>query len=308
VSQSRSPGGEPAGTSPELRALDWCCIGAQKAGTSTLFRLLREHPQLFLPPGKEEPIFDRPVEESEVADYLAAHFPPAAVEDRSIGTVTPQYMSSPDTAHRFSAASPGARLVVLLRDPAQRAFSHYRMNVRRGIEKRSFATAVDDQVSALAEGPPADPSDETATYVYRGLYSRILSPWYERYNRDRIAVIFVDELEQDPVGTCHRIHRFLGVDPHTTGHEGLRSHADPPPHRFPGLRERVAAALRKVGLLQLLPGERRDDLAFRIESLLARVAPARHDRVDRASLTRLRRFYDEDRAALEDLIDRRAPW
>src|SRR5438046_901440 len=84
--------------------LDWVCIGAQKAGTTTLFRVLRQHPEILIPPGKEDPLFDREVSADEVERYLAERFArtPSGVR---CGTVTPPYMSSPTTAarlHRFA--------------------------------------------------------------------------------------------------------------------------------------------------------------------------------------------------------------
>lgn len=291
-------------------SLSWCCIGAQKAGTSTLFTLLSQHPELFIPPGKEEPFFHRPYDEGELAAYLAQHFSPEVTGDRKAGTVTPQYMSSSTTAARLHAAFPHARIVAILRDPVHRAFSHYRMNIRRGLEERSFSSAVADEIDQLDGSGPADPEDEVATYVYRGRYFHLLQPWFDLFGKDHVHIVFTDDLEQDPVGAVHVVHRFLGVEPRTTGDEGVRRHADPPRHRFPQLRRKVTGPLRRAGLLERVPGHVREKLGYRIEATLARFAPPKESvpELEPGAVDLLRDFYAEDREALAKLIGRPTPW
>lgn len=305
--------GHPVSSSAGAPSISWCCIGAQKAGTSTLFELLNRHPNLFIPPGKEEPLFHRPYDDAELAEYMARHFPPDEVGARRAGTVTPQYLSSPATADRLHRAFPRARIVVLLRDPVRRAFSHYRMNVRRSIEQRSFSVAVADQVARLTDpaGQEMDPNDESSTYVQRGLYGQLLAPWFELYGDDSVHVAFTEDLEGDPLGTLHDVHRFLGVEPYTSGDEGIRRHADPPRHRFPGLRRRVTGPLRRVGLLDRIPGHLRERLGYRLESALAQVAPAEDPEaaeLDDATVGQLRAFYLDDGRTLEKLLGQPPPW
>lgn len=302
--------GVPASSSTATSLLSWCCIGAQKAGTSTLFDLLKQHPGLFIPPGKEEPLFHQAYTDSDLAGYLATHLPLEAVGPRLAGTVTPQYMSSPDTAARLHAAFPRTRIIAILRDPVPRAFSQHRMNIRRGLEQRSFADAVDEEVAVLAASEPSDPDDELTTYVRRGLYHHILQPWFDLFGNDRVHVVFTDDLEANPLETMHGIHRFLGVDEHTTGDEGVRRHADPPRHRFPQLRRRVTGPLRRAGLLDRVPGRAREQFGYRIESALARFAPATDaaPKLDETTVKRLRKFYAADGIKLEERLGRPTPW
>lgn len=296
----------------DLQTLNWCCIGAQKAGTSTLFTLLDRHSHLFIPPGKEEPLFHRSFVRGELDAYMARHFPSEEVGDRQTGTVTPQYMSSPDTAARLYGAFPRARIIVLLRDPVWRAHSHYRMNVRRGLERRPFAAAAIDQLSMLSwsSRDQPNPNDELSTYVQRGLYGELLEPWFDLFGTSHVHVIFTDDLERDPLGTLHDVHRFLGVAPYTSGDEGVRRHADPPRHRLTGLRRRVTGPLRRVGLLDRIPGHVRERLGYQLESLLARVLPQNDSAggIDDATISRLREFYAEDSGKLKKLLNQRPPW
>lgn len=283
----------------------WCCIGAQKAGTSTLFDLLKRHPDLFIPPDKEVPLFHRSYTEAELAQYLTHHFPAAEVGQRKAGTVTPQYMSSPDTAARLHRSFPYARIIVLLRDPVTRAYSHYRMNIRRGLETRSFSVAVGGQ---LDQPTTLDPDNEVNTYVQRGLYGSILAPWFDLYGSHDIHVVFTADLEHDQQGVLCSIHQFLGVAPQTGGNEGVRRHADPPRHRFPTLRRQVTGPLRRIGLLERIPANARDYLGYRLESVLAKVAPVVDQEVTPDIVDQLREFYAADGRVLEGLLGRPLPW
>ncbi|MHB8464500.1 MAG: sulfotransferase family protein [Acidimicrobiales bacterium] len=292
--------GEPA-------RLDWVCIGAQKAGTSTLFRLLREHPQILIPPGKEDPIFDREVTASEVDAYLEERFADIA-STIQCGTVTPHYMSSPDTAGRVSRFAPSARIVVLLRDPVERAFSHYRMSVRRGLETRSFGAAVDEQLRAFEGNETIDADSETATYVERGRYGHLLSAWFDHFAPEQIHVEFTAELDAHPGDVLRRVHRFLGVEPQLTGDEGMRAHADPPAHRLRAARRPIANALRRIGVLDRIPVERKEQLADALERTLARVLPTRAERMPPDTAAELRSRLGPDRAVLSGLLAGDVPW
>jgi hypothetical protein len=287
--------------------LDWVCIGAQKAGTSTLFRLLREHPRVQIPEVKEDPLFDRDVGPQEVQAYLSERFG-GADPGAKCGTVTPQYMSSPLTAARVHASAPGAKIVVLLRDPVERAFSHYRMSVRRGLEARTFAEATRSQTSTLAGGSLPDPDSETETYVYRGCYGAILAPWYELFGSANVQVELTEDLETEPAAVTTRVQSFLGLPPVVTDGAGFRAHAAPPPHRLSGLRRPVAGALRRLGLLQLLPVERKEKLADAIERGLARVIPKANEGIDPGAAADLRAFYADDVAWAAALVRRALPW
>lgn len=288
--------------------LDWLCIGAQKAGTSTLYRLLRDHPELYVPPGKEVPIFDRDATPAELDAYTAEHLPAEARAGRRAGTVTPQYLSDPATAARVHGHLPGARIVAILRDPVERARSQHRMSVRRGIEERSFAEAAGAQVRAIERGEAIDPDSETDTYVGRGLYGRLLAPWYERYGPDRVLVVWTADLDADPAATVLAVQRFLGVEPRLTGQEGLRAHEAPPPHRLSGLRRPVAGALRRVGLLERIPVERKEQVADAIERTLGRLVPVRPAEPDAGTTAALRRFYQPDGEVLAGLVGTKPPW
>src|SRR6266487_1947701 len=115
-----------------MKCLDFIIIGAQKAGTTSLYHYLREHPGIYMPPEKEAPFFTSKGSflrdwEQFAADYFGA----ASVEQRW-GKATPAYMADPRVAARIHSLMPRVLLIALLRNPVERAYSHYMMSVRRG--------------------------------------------------------------------------------------------------------------------------------------------------------------------------------
>ncbi len=285
--------------------LDWVCIGAQKAGTSTLYRLLRDHPEIRIPPDKEVPIFDREVTDAEVDAYMAGHF--AGATERC-GTVTPHYMFSPEIADRMRRYVPDALIIALLRDPVTRAFSHYRMNVRRGHEVRTFDDAVSAQIAAWDSGSAEDPHSEVDTYVRRGHYAPLLTRWFEQFGPARVLVLFTDDLDRSTFTAVREVERFLGVAVRQEVVNGVRYHEDPPPHRLSGIRRPAAAALRRVGVLDRMDPERRKRVTAALERRAARWFPAPERRIDPDTAAALRAHFADDERELAALLGRPLPW
>src|SRR5450755_2650628 len=180
--------------------LDFVVIGAQKGGTTTLFEHLRGHPELCLPADKEAPFFNRPELYSKgVGQLFSTYFPRPLPTGRLLGTVTPQYMCIAGCAERLADAFPACALVALLRDPVDRAYSHYRMAQRRGQETRTF----DDAIAAMLSGPDALAAARASTalggtYVAWGEYGRVLGEYLERFERERVLITYTSDLERDP--------------------------------------------------------------------------------------------------------------
>ncbi len=285
--------------------LDWCCIGAQKAGTSTLYRLLRDHPQIRIPSSKEDPIFDRDTSADLVREYLDERF--ADPGTARCGTVTPQYLSDPATAGRLHRFVPDAKIVVLLRDPVARAYSHYKMSVLRELDTRSFDDAAADQLRRLRAGAAVELESETDSYVVRGNYGWLLEGWLRRYGPANVLCVFSDELDADTETALARVQAFLDVDPRRPEDLDFRFNASPPRHRLSGLRKPVARALRRVGW-DRLDVERKEKVSSFLERSLARFAPVPADAPSPETTAALRAYYAADGARLAELIGTRPPW
>lgn len=208
--------------------LDFLIIGAQKSGTTSLFEYLRSHPELYLPPAKEAPYFSHDNVMARGWDaFLRQTFSHA--DPRVLwGTATPQYMAGAvyqtnrragsgreerAVPERIYAQLPNVRLVAVLRDPIDRAFSHYRMMRMRGEESRTFDKAMKTLLRPQElRRARTVPSPDTC-YVVWGEYGRILRGYREIFPAEQLHVLLTADLSHAPEREVRRIHEFLGVSP-----------------------------------------------------------------------------------------------
>ena len=199
-----------------LRPLpDFLILGAQKAGTTALYAYLRWHPEITGPSFKEVSFFDRHYAKGE--RWYRAHMP---VRRRSlVGEASPSYLFHPLAPERVAGMLPGARLIALLRNPVDRAFSHYQHEVALGREPLSFEDAVDredERMQSELERMLRDPSYFSLawwnyTYIARGRYAEQLERWFAAFPREQLLVLFTEELSADTAATYRRVLDFLGV-------------------------------------------------------------------------------------------------
>ena len=121
-------------------------VGAMRSGTTTLARQLGSHPEVFMAAEKEVHFFD--LHHDEGVDWYAGRFAGGARE-REIGEAT-EYMHDGCPRRRMGAELPDARLIVILRDPVSRAYSHYWLNRAKGMERLGFAEAIAAEPTASA--------------------------------------------------------------------------------------------------------------------------------------------------------------
>jgi|LakMenE18May11ns_1017448.scaffolds.fasta_scaffold9596315_1 hypothetical protein len=199
---------------------DFIIIGAQKGGTTSLFRYLSEHPRIRLPETKEIHYFDLNHEKG--LHWYLSHFPPSDGRGLLTGEASPYYLYHPLVPSRMSGALPDLKLIVMLRDPVDRAYSHYHHNRRHGYEELgSFEAAVEmeesrlnGQEEALIQGSLShSPSHQHCSYIDRGLYRRQIERWLEHYPADRFHFIRSEDFYRDPHGQTGKVCRFLGLDP-----------------------------------------------------------------------------------------------
>jgi hypothetical protein len=178
-------------------------IGAMRSGTTSLTRYLRSHPDVFMAQPKELHYFDFNFDEG--VGWYRSHFA-EATSQRAIGEATPNYLYITEALPRVAELLPDARLVVILRNPVDRAYSHYWHNRSVGREQLSFEEALE------AEATRIDADDPHAraywSYVDRGRYVHQLRRVRERYPDDAVQVMLFDDLAE----TSYRsLCRFIGV-------------------------------------------------------------------------------------------------
>lgn len=183
--------------------------GAQKCGTSSLSATLRQHPDIFMSKPKELHFFDR--RHRLGLDYYASHFAGGAGHVHR-GEATPVYMYDPDARRRMAETLPDAKIVVILRDPVQRAYSHYWHERRLGREDlATFEEAIDAEETRRAGGSRLDRMKYS--YLDRGRYLGQVLSLVEGHGRENVHVLLLEDLTRERVPTLRALLEFLGVDP-----------------------------------------------------------------------------------------------
>jgi hypothetical protein len=197
-------------------------IGTQKGGTTSLFNYLVEHPRVLPPFGKEVHYFDFHYDGG--TNWYRGRFP--YVSRLGGGTITldatPYYMMHPLAAQRAAGLLPDVKIIALLRNPIDRAFSHYQHEVRGGRESLSFEDALNQESERLAgeeERLQKEPfyyswNHHRYAYTRRGLYLQQLQRWTEYFPRSQLMVLQSEWLFRSPPEAMAAVYRFLGLEPH----------------------------------------------------------------------------------------------
>lgn len=195
-------------------------IGAQKSGTSALFRYMLEHPLVLPPLRKEVHYFDFCHHRG--PGWYRAHFPPRRPGAWMTGEASPSYMLHPLAPIRAAAFDPDLKLIAILRDPVERALSHHAMARRTGRDSLSFEDAVEaepERLSDFEEALVSAPgnlhcSARRHSYLRRGRYAEQLEAWLAHFPRENLLLLRTEEFWADGNRTLNRVFAFLGLPPH----------------------------------------------------------------------------------------------
>ncbi len=207
---------------------DFLIVGAQRCGTSSLYKYLEAHPLVVPSLRKETHYFSHHHAKGEA--WYRSHFPSRAYRtvvrrrhrrEPLTFEATPAYLFHPWAAERAADLVSEAQIVVLLRNPVDRAFSHYHHSVRRGWEELPFEQAVAVEPERLAghvERMASDPSYRSNdflrySYLARGFYADQLERWATHFPRERIHVLRTEDLFDRSMETYHGLLTFLGLPP-----------------------------------------------------------------------------------------------
>ncbi len=204
---------------------DFLILGAQRSGTSSLYGHLSRHPSILSALIKEVHYFD--LNPHRGLGWYRVHFPLGSSMRKGTpeagrcvtGEATPYYLFHPRVPDRVHASLPNARLIVLLRNPVDRAQSHYFHEVRRGRETLPFLAAVArerERLPSEAERLMHDaryvsPIHQHRSYLHRGHYAEQLTSWWKWFSRDSILILKAENLFSHPGEVAREIFRFLGV-------------------------------------------------------------------------------------------------
>jgi len=277
------------------RLPDFLCVGGEKCATTWLHDVLRRHPGVYLPTIKETRYFESEYERSH--EWYAGFFK-GARSTQVIGEVCPQYLHCEEAARRIARDLPGAKIVVSLRDPVDRAYSQYWMDVRG--------------YWARGEAPP--PFEELATrgsdYLRKGLYARQIQPYVASFGKERVFILFSERLRTTPLAEVNRLLRWLGVsevtDPGWLGAEKNQARRYVAPRLF-GATRGLVSGLKRSPAARLVWWAKR--VGIRDVVINAFERPARYPEMDAATRERLRQYFVEPNEDLRHLLEiERLPW
>lgn len=204
---------------------DFLIIGAQKSGTTALYSYLIQHPGIIKAKVKEVNYFGIPHNRMKGKYWYASHFCTMS-EKKALanklgyrpitGEASPN-MHRPYYPGFVHELLPGVKLIAILRDPVERAFSQYQHNFRHGLENRSFEEVIAD---SPVHFPPEIANDEWAyyrstypSYITRGLYAEHLEKWYQHYDKELLHIINSSDMLTNPVSELTTVLDFLEM-PH----------------------------------------------------------------------------------------------
>jgi hypothetical protein len=192
--------------------VNFIVAGVQKAGTTALYDYLAEDPAIGLSQIKEVHFFDDETVDWAAPDYAPYHAQFAAEGAATRGEATPIYLYWPNSLERIRAYNPDVRLIVMLRDPVERAWSHWRMEYSRGVETQPFSWCIRDGRHRLFDAEPWGVHRELS-YVERGFYGEQVDRLLGLFPRDQLLILQADDLRRDPNAVLAEVNRFLGAPP-----------------------------------------------------------------------------------------------
>ena len=174
-------------------------LGAAKSGTTWLYTCLRQHPDIFVPLVKEIHFFSYPSNYEKGVMWYESFFE-VSTKDKCIGEVSPSYLVRPEVPERIYNYNPNMRLLLVLRNPIERAYSNYCMTLRVGKISKDINKVFSTK-------------DEVHPFVSRGLYYSQISHYLIFFKRENIKILIFDDIKHNPERLVNDMYSFLEVEP-----------------------------------------------------------------------------------------------
>jgi hypothetical protein len=276
-------------SSPSISAIrpNFLYIGTSRAGSSWIYEILREHPEVFVPPAKDIQFFDWNYDMG--IDWYLSFFRAGQVK-KAIGEVAHDYFLFEEAASRIKQHLPEIRLFCSLREPVSQILSTFLYRKNTTLDKRI----------TFAEFSSQEEIRHLCDYYYN------LLPFFQLFPRENLMVLFFDDLKTDPARFARKIYQFLGVDRAFVPASLLRRVLPASEPRHVGLAHlayRSGSVLRKLGMPDIVGTVKRDTTFQKILSRPIQNKPQVPLEVERA----LKAYYEERYQNLPELIGQPIP-
>lgn len=277
--------------------LTFFLVGAPKAGTTSIYEYLRLHPEVYVPNIKEPNYFVDVGQNCPTADHIVRENDYWALFDKvttekAIGECSVSYMHSPDAAMRIRSEIGEAKIVMILRHPIERAFSHWLMDMREGLQKKEFLEAVYEDMLCERKG-----FCYSHMYIDCSLYSEAIKNYRQVFGEHNVKIVVYDDLKINLNAVVKEVFDFIGVD------SSIRINVIKPQNEAAEPRNVLMAALfhnmqLRVFLKKLIPKALRKEIRGLI------MKPATERRISPEERLALRTYFEADILATEELLER----
>lgn len=196
-----------------MKNIDFAIIGAQKSGTTAIYRYLKEHPQISLPVNKEASYFFSDANNFE--DFFNAYYDK---KSKFIGSVSPQYMCYRSSIDKIHSHNKDIKLIAILREPIERAYSHHKMNLRRNYYSYDF-NEIKTKLLGNSKGcipfemNEMDEKEHEINNIFNwGFYGGILNEYIKVFDSTNILIIDYNDLIENPTFVFNKICNHIGAD------------------------------------------------------------------------------------------------
>ena len=193
-----------------VKVPNFIIIGCQRCGTTSLYTYLAQHPQILTPIKKEMDFFswhfDRGI------DWYLAHFPPMPPGEHFLtGEASPSYFDSREAPERLYSLFPEAKLIVLLRNPVDRAISQFYRLTDLNWEARSLDRVISDEIERLNQNPEYIIGEEPGNYLARGRYIEFIKNWLTFFPREQLLILKSEDFYAGAATTVKQVLEFLDL-------------------------------------------------------------------------------------------------
>jgi len=272
-------------------------VGAPRAGTTSLYEYLKNCENVFMSPIKETYFFSpnvnmklilsKPVKNQKDYQKLFHN----VKTEKAIGEATPSYLWDPDSAKLIHEKIPNARIIIILRNPIDRAFSHYLWLVSLGKENLSFSEAIKKSLSAKP--------DFSGRIIDGGMYSNQIQRYLDEFGQKQIKIIIFEEFLKNPKLFLEDTLKFLDIDSNPPEiFEAFNSYVEP--------RGKLAKSIIQNKFLQKLGTSLPQTIASQATKILDKKAVK--PKISESNMKMLKNIYSEDVKNLKSILNKDLLW
>lgn len=247
-------------------------IGANKGGTTSLHDYLNQHPDIFMSSIKEPMFFTlkgQKIDQGNIThknavntfDGYQALFKNVTTE-KAIGESSTAYLHSPWCAKEIKSYIPDVKLIAVLRDPAERAYSNFKMYQRWGLEDLEWEQAVEEELKRIQND-----HIKGRHYIRLGFYYKQIEPFYDLFGKDQLKIYLFEDFQKDSVAVVKDIFSYLNVDTSFTPDVSRKLNAAPSDSRNKIIDDLITKenTLKKI-LRPLIPLHLRQEISQKIKA------------------------------------------